>query len=190
MTITRASLAGAILLLAGNTVAAEAPMASGAKPPAARVHAATANVQLAMLGQVNPQGTAFWDITNDAMDDAGDLSAAKLEAAHWTRLLAIGKALESGGRALATAKAIVAAPPGAKLADEGPPGVATAADVQRFIDADTATFRSRATRLQQAGAGVVAAAQKRDTKAMQDLANHLDAVCEDCHKQFWYPQKK
>jgi hypothetical protein len=188
MTIARTCLAGAILLLAGSTVAAGAPTAGGAK--AARPDAATANVQLAMLGQVNPQATALWDITNDAMDDAGALSAARLKAAHWKRLLAIGRALEGSGRALRTARTIVAAPPGAKIADEGPPGVSRAADVQRFIDADTATFRSRSARLEQAGASVVAAARKRDTKALQDLADHLDAVCKDCHVQFWNPQRK
>jgi hypothetical protein len=178
MTISKSSLACAVLLLAGSTLAAEAPAPT------------KANVQVAMLSQVNPQGTALWDITNEAVDDAGNPSAAKLKPADWKRLLAIGKSLEEGGKALSSANTIVSAPPGAKIADEGPPGVAKAADVQRYIDADTATFRSRAARLQQTGAGIVAAVQKRDFKALTDLANHLDGVCEECHKQFWYPTKK
>jgi hypothetical protein len=180
MNIMRIHFGCAILLLAGSALAAEAP----------RSAAAQANVQLAMLTKINLQGTALWDITNAAMDNAANESAIKLKAADWTRLRAIGKALEEGARTMASATRIVAAAPGARIADEGPPGVATAADVQRYIDADTATFRSRAARLQLTGSGIVAAVQKRDTMALMDLANHLDTVCEDCHKQFWYPQKK
>jgi hypothetical protein len=180
MSIKRVHVGCALVVLAGSTLAAEAP-----KPVAA-----TANVQLAMLGQINPQGTALWDITNDAMESAGSVTAAKIKASDWTRLLASGKAIANGAHALATAERIVAASPGAKIADEGPPGVARAADVQRYIDADTATFRARAARLEQTGTGIVVAVQKRDLKALQDLANHLDAVCEDCHKQYWYPGKK
>jgi hypothetical protein len=182
---------GLALLLAGTAMAADAPKpaAPEAAAPAA-APPATANVQVAMLTQINLQGTALWDITNNAMDDAGNVSAKLLKPADWKRLAEIGKSLEEGAHALATATKIVAAPPGAKIADEGPPGVAKAADVQRYIDAATNTFRSRATKLQQTGAGVLAAARKHDVKALEQLANHLDAVCEDCHKQFWYPDQK
>lgn len=177
---TQAIPIGLALLLAGSAMAA----APAAAPPA------TANVQVAMLTQINLQGTALWDITNNAMDDAGNVSAKLLKPADWTKLLAIGKSLEQGARDLARAKTIVSAPPGAKIADEGPPGVAKAADVQRYIDAANGTFRSRAAALEKTGAGIVAAVQKHDVKALENLANHLDAVCEDCHKQFWYPNQK
>ena len=174
------------LLLAGAAIAAEPPAASApaAAPPA------TATVQLAMLGKVNPQGLAMWDITNNAMDQSGEITGKRIKAGNWKQLLAIGKALEQGGHELATAGKIIAAPPGAKIADEGPPGVAKAADVQRYIDADTAAFRSRAARLEQTGASLIEAAQKKDIPLLSDLANRLDGVCEDCHKQFWYPEKK
>ena len=185
MKITAIPVSCALLLMAGTAVAADAPKA---KAPAA-APPASATVQLAMLGKVNPQGLALWDITNNAMDDSGEVTGKKIKPANWKQLLVIGKALQEGGHELATAGKIISAPPGAKLADEAP-GVANATDVQRYIDADTATFRSRAARLEQTGASVVEAAQKHDVKLLSDLANRLDGVCEDCHKQFWYPEKK
>jgi hypothetical protein len=175
----------AMLVLAGTAIAADAPKAQApaAAPPA------TATVQLAMQGKVNPQGLALWDITNNAMDETGEITGKKIKAENWQQLLVIGKALEQGGHELATAGKIISAPHGAKLADEAP-GTANATDVQRYIDADVATFRSRAARLEQTGASAIAAAQKKDVKLLSELANNLDGVCEDCHKQFWYPAKK
>lgn len=149
-----------------------------------------ANLQLIMLAKVNPQGLALWDITNDAIGDDGDVDGKKITAAQWARLLEIGKSLEDAGRALATSNGIVAAPPGAKLQDEGNGQGSSAADVQRFVDAKPAVFRSQSLELQKTGAAIVASATKRDAKRLGDVANSLDQVCENCHVLFWYPNQK
>jgi hypothetical protein len=149
-----------------------------------------ANLQLAMLTKVNPQGLALWEITNAALGGDGEVVASKVTAAQWARLLEIGKGLEEGGRTLATGNGVIAAPPGAKLQDEGNEGASTAADVQRYLDAKPAVFREHALKLQQTGAGVVAAATKHDAKRLSDLSSSLDEVCEACHVIFWYPQQK
>lgn len=56
-----------------------------------------------MVEQVNPQGLALWEITHGAMDDEGNLAGSRITAANRAKLLAIGKGLEEGGRALASA---------------------------------------------------------------------------------------
>jgi hypothetical protein len=149
-----------------------------------------ANLQQTMLTKVNPNALALWAITNNAIDDNGDVAASKLKAADWAKLLEIGKALEEGGKTLATSSGIIAATPGAKLDDESDAGASKAADVQRYIDAKPATFRSHALELQKSGVGVVEAAKKHDAKRLNNLANSLDEVCEQCHVIFWYPQQK
>jgi hypothetical protein len=163
------------LVTAGMVLGADAPKA---------------NLQLTMLTKVNPQGLALWDITNNAQDAEGNFDGSKVTAANWAKLAEIGHALEEAGGSLATSSGIIAAPPAAKLQDEGNPGASKAADVQRYIDAKPAVFRSHALELQKTGAAVVAAATKHDAKRLNALSNSLDGVCENCHMTFWYPQQK
>jgi len=148
-----------------------------------------ANLQLTMLTKVNPNALALWDATNKAQDDNGELDAKKLNAASWARILDMGKAIEEGGKLLATSNGVMAASPGAKLQDESNPGAAKAADVQRYLNAKPAEFRKHALALQKTGAGIVEAAGKRDGKKLSELSNSLDEVCENCHVVFWYPQQ-
>ncbi len=162
------------LTLAGMALAADTP----------------ANLQLIMVSNVNPNGLALWDVTNTAMDDNGQVSASKLSAESWKKLLDIGTKLEEGGRALATAPKVIAAAPGSKLQDESNQGASTAKDVQRFIDAKPAEFRKHAVALQKTGADIVAAVKTHDAKKLDAVSNSLDAVCEECHVAFWYPQLK
>lgn len=172
-------------LIRNATLLACAAIAGGALA----ADAAKANLQLVMLTKVNPQGLAFWDITNNAQGDDGNVDVRKLKASDWARLVEIGKALEEGGRTMATSNGIIAAAPGAKLQDEGP-GSSTAADVQRFVDAQPAVFRARAQALQKTGTTIVAAATRKDGKQLAELAGSLDEICEKCHVTFWYPQQK
>ena len=163
------------LLVVGSTLAADA--------------APKANLQLTMLTKVNPQALALWDIGNDAQDDNGNIDAKKIKAATWTNLVEIGKAIEEGGRTLATSNGVIAAAPGAKLQDEAGPGSSKAADVQRYLDAKPADFRKYALELQKTGGDIVAAATKHDGKKLSEISNALDEVCENCHMEFWYPQQ-
>jgi hypothetical protein len=167
-----ALLAG--LLVAGSALGADAPKT---------------NLQRTMLTKVNPQGLALWDITNKSQDDNGNLDGKKLTAASWAQLLEIGKALEEGGRTLATRSGVVAASPGSKLQDEANTGASKAADVQRYVDAKPAEFRRNAQELQKTGAAIVEAVAKQDVKKLAALSDSLDEVCENCHKVFWYPQQ-
>ncbi len=170
-----------------NTVFMAALAAAGI---ALSADAPKANVQLTMLTKVNPQGLALWEITNNAMGDDGAVSASKITKAQWAELLEIGKALEEGGRTLTTSNGIIAALPGTKLQDETNPGASKAADVQRYIDAKPAVFRSHSLELQKTGAAIIEAAKKRDAKRLDAVSSSLDGVCESCHTIFWYPQQK
>jgi len=146
------------------------------------------DVHTAMLTRVNTQGLALWNITNKAIADDGSLDPGKLTTANWLQLGEIGKALQNAGRDLARAQKPMAAPPGAKLQSEDNAG-STAADVQRYLDARPIEFRRHALQLEHIGAGVVAAATRRDPKKLGDMANSLDGVCEGCHMIFWYPEQ-
>jgi hypothetical protein len=168
------------LAAAGLVVAAAGSAADSAK----------ANLQLTMVSKVNPNGLALWDVTNNALDDSGNLDRKKINAATWNKLLEIGKALEDAGRTLAVSNGVLAASPGAKLQDEGNAGASKVADVQRYLDAKPAEFRKHALALQKTGTGIVEAVGKHDVKKLSELSNALDEVCEACHVVFWYPQQR
>jgi hypothetical protein len=171
---------GCSMVVAGVAAAAMALAADAPK----------AVLQTTMVTQVNPNGLALWEITNGAMDDKGDLAGSKITAADWKKLLTIGKALESGGRALASKSGVLAAPPGAKLQDEENPGASKAADVQSYLDTKPEEFRKHALELQKTGADTVLAATKHDVKRLEAISQALDEVCESCHVIFWYPKQK
>ncbi|MGC3980333.1 MAG: hypothetical protein QM808_03650 [Steroidobacteraceae bacterium] len=149
-----------------------------------------ANLHLTMLTKVNPNGLALWDITNAAIGDDGEIDAKLLKENDWSKLLAIGRALEEGGKTLANSNGIIAALPGAKLQDEANEGAATAADVQRYVNAKPSEFRKQALQLQETGLSIAQAASKRDAKQLSAVSSALDGVCEGCHTVFWYPQQK
>jgi len=173
----------------GKTIIVMGLVIAGTVLAAGTADAPKANLQQTMLTKVNPNGLAFWDITNNAQGDDGNVDPKKLKPSDWARLVEIGKAIEDGGRTLATSNGIIAAAPGAKLQDEGPAS-SKAADVQRFLDAKPAVFRTRAQELQKTGAAIADAATKKDGKRLSDLAGSLDEVCEKCHVIFWYPQQQ
>ena len=60
-------------------------------------------------------------------------------------------------------------------------------EIQKLIDADHAAFSARALVLQDAGAALLRAVDKKDTKALFDAAGQLDKACENCHLHYWYP---
>lgn len=79
---------------------------------------------------------------------------------------------------------------GGKVADQGSPGVLTTAQIQQAIAADPARFAAAARRLQDTAEQMVAAIDRKDPAAVQDLGGDVDEACEACHLQYWYPPGK
>ena len=81
------------------------------------------------------------------------------------------------------------AEPGKKLEDEGVEGILTAAESQAAIDAAHPTFVAFALALHDVGREMLTAIDARDVAGMLKAGEELDAVCESCHIQFWYPNQ-
>jgi cytochrome c556 len=154
--------------------------ASTATPP--NLHALMKNV-------VAVQAQVIWDTGNKALGDDGNPDASKLTAADWNRLVEAAEKVRQGAQALAGAEHVMAAAPGQKLQDEGNPGASDAKTVQRLIDANPKAFSAFATTMATNMDGLVAAVRARDLTKVNDLSGALDEICEQCHKQFWYPNQ-
>jgi cytochrome c556 len=61
--------------------------------------------------------------------------------------------------------------------------------IQQLIDGDRISFINRAKDLQGAANMALKAIDARDKKALLDALTVLDKACENCHLQYWYPQR-
>lgn len=155
-------------------------------------HAANSPLTLndAMKDVIAPQTQIVWDVGNKAMNDKGDADGSKLTDDDWKQIIAAGNEVSASIKALAGSDHLKAAQPGVKIQSEGNPGAWGAADVQKAIDADPKGFKVQAMKLAAAVDATVAAAKARDAQSLQDNSNQIDGICEDCHKQYWYPNPK
>jgi hypothetical protein len=154
---------------------------AGAAPPS--LHASMKKV-------VAPEAQALWDISNKATDGDGEPIAGKLTAADWDKLIEGSRRLKARAGALAQARRIEVAGPGETIQDEGAPEAPTREEIQRLLDADLPAFNTFAAQLAGAADQVSSAARKKDIKAVSEVANQLDELCESCHVTFWYPKQK
>jgi len=76
---------------------------------------------------------------------------------------------------------------GHELEDQGTPGNLTAAESQRAIDTDRASFIGFAHALHDVGLKMYSAAEEENPQGLVDAGDTLDQVCEGCHLKFWYP---
>ena len=142
----------------------------------------------AMVAGVNPAAVAIWDITNEAMDEDGELDPARMDDEAWARLREAAQMLEAYSRAMAEAEVIRAAGPDL-VGSEVPEGVASRAEIQAMIDADPEGFRAEARDLAERARLLVEAARARDVAAAGHRAAEIDVPCQGCHTRYWYKQE-
>jgi hypothetical protein len=63
-------------------------------------------------------------------------------------------------------------------------------EIQRLLDADSATFIRRARRLQDAASVAMKAVDAKDKDALLLGLDGIDKACESCHLRYWYPKDK
>jgi cytochrome c556 len=61
--------------------------------------------------------------------------------------------------------------------------------VQGYLTADPETFRLLAGQFADHADKIAAAAKAQDAATAGELINQMDAVCESCHLQYWYPEQ-
>lgn len=140
-------------------------------------------VRSAMTKRVDPAMLGIWDVTNNAMDEEGQLDAAQLTDEKWASIAAHADAIAAAARELAAAETIVAAAP--DDLDVGD-GQETMASVQARIAADTSGFRMHSRLFAEHADKIAAAARAHDAATTGTLVGEMDAVCESCHSVYWY----
>ena len=162
----------AVLPLAGLTAADPAPRT---------LHDLMKNV-------VAVQADVIWSV--DPTDKHGKPDATKVKPADWQRIAAAAGKIRQATKTLVNAEQLVVAKPGQKLDGEGIGGAWTAMDVDHAIKTNPAAFRAFVQTMSTSMDNISAAASARSADKLADEAGKLDEYCEQCHKQFWYPNQR
>lgn len=153
--------------------------AAGSQSPA------PVDVRHAMQAEVNPAIVAIWDVTNEALDDNGNLSPALIADAGWTQIADNAAKLAESTERMAAADRFVAASPGNWATEDYEVSMDV---VQASLDAQPAAFRTYAGAFAAKARELEAAARTRDAAKLSEIVPAMDGACAGCHSAFWYPE--
>ncbi|HYD25821.1 MAG TPA: hypothetical protein VEB68_13600 [Croceibacterium sp.] len=143
-----------------------------------------------MKTAIDANADQLWDISNVAIGEAAGLDPARMTDARWDQIAEKAAAVRQGALEIARMDPLVVVRPGVRIADEGVPGGDTGAQVQANIDKDPQKLRDFANALAVHAGDLATASTAHDVARAGLLIDQLDAVCEDCHLEFWYPSQK
>lgn len=83
------------------------------------------------------------------------------------------------------------APPGDSNLSEGPdaPEISPAAILEK-LEQDPVLWQAKVEALRNAALATMEIVERRDAQALFDIGEELDAACENCHLEFWYPGQR
>lgn len=146
----------------------------------------TASIQDIMVAEVDPAADFLWESVGTIVTRDGVEERRPRTDEEWLRVRAEAITLTEAANLLMMDGRRVAEE-GKKLEDEGVEGILTAAQSQQAIDEARPAFLAFARALHDVGAETLSAIDARDVQGMMKAGEELDAVCESCHLQFWYP---
>ena len=179
-----------LLLLACVPMAAcqprqpEATAASGPNP-ALPPYTTTATVKDIMLHIVDPAGDLIWDSVSTTVDVKGTHETQPKTDEDWAKI-------RGGAITLAEASNLLMMPrPVAQPHEKSEtPGIELEpSEMEELIKKDRASWYKHASDLREASVKVLKIVDARDVKALFAIGEDVDHACENCHRQYWYPNE-
>jgi len=161
----------------------QAPAPAAAADPG---YLPTATIKDLMLSIVDPSADAVWLSVTTIVDDKGLNETVPKSDEEWLKV-------RHGAIALAEAANLLKMP-GRRVARPGEksetPGVELEPEeMDVLIAKDRAAWQERATHLHDAAIEVLAAVDAKDSNKVFELGEKIEEACENCHKQYWYPNE-
>lgn len=165
------------------TEAAPAPTADAAMPPFIPDH----TIKDLMLNVVDTNADVVWLSVTTTASEKGLVETRPKNDAEWMRV-------RQGAVTLAEAANLLMIP-GRHVARAGEksetPGVELEpSEMEALINKDRAAFYKHARALYDAAMLAVDAIDKRDADKVFEVGENIDHACEDCHRNYWYPNEK
>ena len=146
----------------------------------------TATVKDIMDSVVDPNADYIWKSVESRVTAKGVIDKAPTTDDDWTELRRHGIALQEATDLLQIPGRQVARP-GEKAQNpkiEEPPEV-----IKTLIDSDRAKWIQFNHGLHDSVAILMKAIDAKNVTGVEDAGGAIDAACEACHKQYWYPEK-
>jgi len=146
-----------------------------------------ATVKDIMLHIVDPAGDMVWDSVSTVIDKGGIHETAPKTDEEWFKVRSGLIMLIEGSNLLMI--------PGRKVARPGEksetPGVELEpSEMDELIAKDRAAWYQRAKALHDVAQSVLEVVEKKDAQKLFDVGEDIDRACENCHRQYWYPNEK
>ena len=154
-----------------------------AQPP----YTTTATVKDIMLHIVDPAGDMVWNSVQSVIDKGGLHETVPKTDEDWFNVRTGVIQLMEGANLLMVPGRHVARP-GEK--SETPGVELEPSEMEELINKDRATWNSHAMDLHNIGAKVLPIIDAKDAQKLFDIGEDIDRACENCHRQYWYPNEK
>lgn len=157
-----------------------------APQPAQPQYTTTATIKDIMLSIVDPAGDLIWNSVSTTIDKGGVHETLPKTDEDWAKV-------RSGAITLLEASNLLMIP-GRKMARPGEkseaPGVELEpSEMEALIDKDRTSWNMRAKHLHDVSADVLQVIEAKDTQKLFDIGEKVDEACENCHRQYWYPNE-
>lgn len=182
---------GSLILVVCAAVAAGSCQSKPVEPAAPAAdqppYTTTATVKDIMLHIVDPAGDMVWDSVATVIDKGGLHETAPKTDEEWFKVRSGLIMLIEGSNLLMM--------PGRKVARPGEksdtPGVELEpSEMDELIAKDRAAWYQRAKTLHDVAQSVLEVVEKKDAQKLFDVGEDIDRACENCHRQYWYPNEK
>ena len=161
-----------------------APTAPAADQPP---YTTTATVKDIMLHIIDPAGDMVWDSVATVIDKGGIHETMPKSDEEWFKVRSGLIMMIEGSNLLMM--------PGRKVARPGEksdtPGVELEpSEMDELIAKDRKAWYDRAKALHDIAQSVLEVVDKRDAQKLFDVGEDIDKACENCHRQYWYPNEQ
>jgi hypothetical protein len=175
-----------IVIAACRTPQAE-PESQVSASDATPTYVPEATIKDLMLGLIDTSADTVWLSVTTTVDSRGIVDVRPKDDEEWMqvrfgalRLVEAANLLQIPGRrvALPGEKSIA---PGVELEPE---------EMQVMIEKDLAGWNQRARTLHDAAMLAVRAAEAKDADKIFEIGEAIEHACENCHRQYWYPNEQ
>src|SRR5262245_20003265 len=158
-----------------------------APAPAQPPYTTTATVKDIMLHIVDPAGDMVWDATSTVIDKGGVHETMPKTDEEWFKVRSgLMMLIEGSNMSMIPGRHV--AKPGEK--SETPGVELEPSEMEELINKDRPAWYSRAKALHDVATMVLEVAEKKDAQKLFEVGEDIDRACENCHRQYWYPNEK
>jgi hypothetical protein len=181
----RVIIVPACLVIAACQARQTDPAPAAAAPPAPP-YTTTASIKDIMQHIVDPAGDLVWDSVSTVVDSKGVHETIPRTDEDWAKA-------RGGAITLIEASNLLMIP-GRHVAKAGEkseaPGVELEpSEMEALIVKDLPSFYKRAGSLHDVAVKTLQIIDAKDVKALSEVGEELDKACENCHRQYWYPNE-